>query len=99
MPDAEHEHVPEFYVDGFRLSVTPYSVAFTFSLNPPHPDPSRPPVPAPVCVLRMSLEHAKSTAMLLRKQLRDYERQSGKINLPPGLYTQLGVAEEDWGLS
>ena len=46
----------------------------------------------------MSLEHAKVVAMLLRKQLKQYERENGTIPLPPGLYTSLGVAQEDWGL-
>jgi hypothetical protein len=45
----------------------------------------------------MSLEHAKVLAMLLRAQLKDYERENGEIPLPPSLYTSLGIAREDWG--
>ena len=35
--------------------------------------------------------------MLLRQQLRGFEGEAGiKIALPPEIYTQLGIAEEDW---
>ncbi len=47
----------------------------------------------------MSPEHAKIVAMILIRQIRDYERNSGiKIAIPSQVYTQLGIAEEDWGV-
>lgn len=98
MAEGNAVSVPDLYVDGLRITVTPYGVVTTYSLNEPHPEQSRPPVTTPQCIIRMSLEHAKTLAMILRKQLKDYERANGKIPLPPGLYTNLGVAEEDWGL-
>ena len=45
----------------------------------------------------MSLEHAKVVAMVLKRQLKEYERSTGtSIQLPADVYTGLGVAEEDW---
>ena len=93
MPDE----VPDLYVDSFRITITPYGVNLTFARSEPHPAPAAARQEAPQAVLRMSLEHAKSIAMLMRKQLKAYERENGEINLPPGLYTNLGVAREDWG--
>ena len=47
--------------------------------------------------LRMSLEHAKIVAMLLRRQLKGYEETSGTtIQIPYNVYTSIGVADEDW---
>jgi hypothetical protein len=96
---SEHDAqpVPEFYVDAVQLSTGVYGVALTFGLNPPHPTGPHGGVPKDLCVLRMSLEHAKVLAMLLRAQLKDYERENGEIPLPPSLYTSLGIAREDWG--
>ena len=95
---AEGSPIPEIYTDSFRLTVGVYGVAFTFGVNPPHPEPSKPQVAEELAVVRMSLENAKVLAMLLRKNLKSYEHsQNLEIPLPPGLYTQLGIAHEDWG--
>lgn len=93
------EEPPDFYVDGFRVTVTPYGVNLTFSRSVPHPTPAGREAGEPQVILRMSLEHAKTVSMLLRKQLKTYEAENGEINLPPGLYTGLGIAREDWGFT
>ena len=97
---ADAESVPDVYVDNFRVTVGVFGVNMTFSLSEPHPTQGGVPRAGEEKVrLRMSLEHAKTVAMLLRKQLKNYEDGSGvKIQLPAGVYTTLGVAEEDWGL-
>ena len=88
----------EIYTDAFRFTVQPYGVNFTFGLNKPHPDAGKPPDADDTLVLRMSLENAKILAMLLRRNLKGYERTNSiEIALPPQIYTQLGVAREDWG--
>jgi hypothetical protein len=92
------DDVPDLYVDSFRVTVGTYGVNLTFALGPPHTDPGEQAIATPRVVLRMSLEHAKAVAMLLRKQLRTYERDNGEINLPPQVYTGLGYAREDWGI-
>ena len=95
---AEEIPVPEIYTDSFRLTIGVYGVAFTLGVNPPHPEPSKPTVAKELAVIRMSLENAKVLAMLLRQNLKGYEHaQNLEIPLPPGLYTQLGIAQEDWG--
>ncbi len=70
----------------------------TFSLQPPHPDPAHRMLPEPLCTIRMSLEHTKLVAMMLRRHLKEYERLNKlEISLPPEVYTSLGLAREDWG--
>ena len=94
---AEDGKTPEFYSDSLRFSVSPYGVAFTFGVNPPHPNPGRSPNAEEQVILRMSLEQAKVLAMLLRRQLKTFEGDNDiEIPLPPGVYTQLGIAREDW---
>ena len=97
MADDTNE-VPDFYVDNMRVTTGVFGVNFTFGLNEPHPASGGVARQADEKVrLRMSLEHAKVVAMMLRRQLKQYERESGiKIELPANVYTGLGIAEEDW---
>ncbi len=90
--------IPEYYSDSFRFSLSPYGVSFTFSLNIPHPSASKVEPGTDLFNLRMSLEQAKVMAMMLRRNLKSYEKQNDlEISLPAQLYTQLGIAREDWG--
>ncbi len=54
--------------------------------------------PIPVCNVRVSVEHAKVLAILLKRQVKQYEAQLGEnVPLHPQLYTQLGISkQEDW---
>lgn len=93
----EEKSVPEIYTDAFRLTISPYGVTFTFSMSVPHPASGKiAPAKDSMC-LRMSLEQAKVLAMMLRKNLRNYETgNSLEIALPSQLYTQLGLSKENW---
>jgi len=87
--------VPEFYADAVEINLTmPWTVALTFALR--STDAER--KPSPVARIRMSPEHAKVTAMILRRQLKRYEKESGsEISLPADVYSKLGlVSFEDW---
>jgi len=87
--------VPEYYVDSFRLSSGAFGVALTLGIRPPHPEPGRP--PKDLAIVRMSLEHAKVMAMIMRRTLKDYERGTGcPINLPAKLCNEMGLSLEDW---
>jgi hypothetical protein len=97
MPDNEMG-IPDIYVDSSRVTVGAYGVNLTFGLAEAHPSQGGVPRTAVDKVrIRMSLQHAKVMAMLLRKQLKLFEESASvDIQLPPGLYTGLGIAEEDW---
>lgn len=91
MPD-----VAEFYVDQFRMNVNPYGAAITFGLASPNPTTGQSQVQDTV-ILRMSLEHMKVMAMILRKNLKGYEEQlQAPINLPRSILNQMGLSNEDW---
>ncbi|HLA81081.1 MAG TPA: DUF3467 domain-containing protein [Thermoleophilia bacterium] len=96
-PSAE-ESAPEFYADQFLVTTGVYTVTFSFAVNPPHPTPGRPPQPQTQCVVRMSPPHAKVMAMLLRRQIKQYEEKSGtEILIPLEVLNDLGLSPEDWG--
>jgi hypothetical protein len=56
------------YSDSIQLTTGPYGIAIVFGLSPSRPNPQS--VPAEVGTIRMSLEHAKVMAMLMRRQLK-----------------------------
>lgn len=50
-----------------------------------------------VCVVRLSHEAAKALAIMLRRQLKNYERDTDTtIALPTKVMSDLGLALEDW---
>ncbi len=85
------------YSDGVQISVSPFTVGLFFTVAPA----AQPGTQAPIKVsaVRMSLEHAKVLAIILRKQLKQYEEQQlgQPISLPHQVYQQLGISRaEDW---
>jgi len=95
MPETEMP--PDVYADQFLVTTTIWGVAMSFSKLPPHPSPGQAPQPMVQAVVRTSLQHAKVMAMLMRKQLKQWERdQAIEIQLPHDVYNQLGISPEDW---
>jgi hypothetical protein len=97
MPE-EAKEIPDIYVDQMRVTTGVYSVNITFGLGEPHPTQGGIARSVDEKVrLRMSLQHAKIMTMILRRQIKQYERESGtEIQIPANVYTGLGVAQEDW---
>lgn len=99
MAEEKHEETvetpPDIYCDGTAMAMTPYDVMIHLLRRPSDPDKQAQPVK--VGTLRMSMEHAKTFAIMLRKNLKGYEDQAGKIPLHPNLMKELGISkEEDW---
>mgnify|MGYP001558683963 CR=1 FL=1 len=89
--------IREFYADHMRLSVGSYGVSLTFGLSEAHPAQGGLDAPAEEQArVRVSLEMAKMIAMMLRHQLKSHERNGGRIAIPSSVFTQIGIAEEDW---
>ena len=88
------EEIPEFYSDAIDITLTmPWTVTITYSLRSTEEGRD----PKPISRIRMSPEHAKVTAMILRRSLKKYEEASkSSINLPEELYSQLELSPEDW---
>jgi len=87
---------PNVYSDGVGIGVSPFTVQLAFTMAPPGQAGTMAPVS--VATVRMSLEHAKVLAMLLKRQLKAFEEAMGTpIQLHPQIYTQLGISrQEEW---
>ena len=86
--------VPEYYRDAINIQLAmPWTVALTFAVRSLDADAK----PEPKAIIRMSPEHAKVTAMSLRKNITKYEQDpKTAINLPGDLYKRLGLDSLDW---
>ncbi len=88
----------DVYSDQMQLNVGPIGAALIFSLT--STGPVAPGVPAPtekVAVVRISLEHLKMIAYFSRRQVLEYERQTGvRIPIPRDMLNQLRIGPEDW---
>ena len=78
------------------LGLSPYTAILSLTKQPAGRDATVPPIK--VANVRMSLEHAKVMSIVLRKQIKAFEEQTGyEIQLPQALYQQLGISkQEDW---
>jgi hypothetical protein len=91
------EPIPEFYIDQFRVTVGPFGGAMTFGLSDPHPSPGQIQPPQDTVRIRMSLEHMKVMAMLMKRQVKAYEEQTASpVNIPRQVYNNMGLSQEDW---
>ena len=98
------EAVPEVYSDLFRITMSPYTVLLQFGVKSPPPrqqpgaqeeTPSQ--EDQTVVVIRMSPEHAKVMAIVLRRHIQNYEQQTGiTIDVPAGVLQNLKIPPEDW---
>ncbi len=88
--------VPEVYADGAQFAISPFTVILVFTVQPAGQPGTV--APAKVAHVRMSPEHAKVMAILLRKQLKNFEEQLGDpIPIHPQLAQQLGISrQDDW---
>jgi hypothetical protein len=88
---------PDVYTDGLSLNIGPFGCVLNFGLSPAIAPAGAGAMPQPVATVRMSLEHLKIMAFLIRRQLRDYERQTGvQVPVPQDVLNQLRIGREDW---
>ena len=84
--------VPEFYADAFRITVSPYTAYLQFSVGDPPSSGFR-----PVAALRMSPEHAKVMAIILKRIIRETEREAGyEIALHPTIVKENHLDLDEW---
>ena len=98
MGNSDVSDYPDFYFDGAQVTVTLFGVNMTFTLSTPHPKDQSDAVRVKTqAITRTSLEHAKIFAMLLKKQLKQYEFATKiDIRLPDEVYQGLGLDSNDW---
>jgi hypothetical protein len=90
--------VPDLYTDQVSFAQTPFGIALTFSLSPSNPSPIGQTPAETKVVVRMSLEHAKVMAMVLRKTLKQYELEhlGDPINVPKKVLDASNLDPSDW---
>lgn len=88
--------VPELYCDGAQVGLSPFTAIISLTMQPAGQTGTMPPIK--VANVRMSLEHAKIMAIILRRQIKAFESQFGiEIQVPNAIFQQLGLSrQEDW---
>jgi hypothetical protein len=86
------------FIDQFTIGAGPYGVAMNFKKSSPKPvAPGSVPPTEEIGTIRMSLEHLKIMAFVLKRQVNDIESQLGiEIPLPMMVMHALQIAPEDW---
>lgn len=83
----------EHFSDVFWSHVNPWSCAITFGLRMTKPDEKD----RPTIRIRMPLQQAKALAVILLRNIREYEQKTGAdIDLPKQVLEALDIAVEDW---
>lgn len=97
--------VPDVYADQFTLALTSWggaSLAFSSSpgqLTPEILERAKEGLPLDLelrAIIRMPIAHAKAMAMLLRQQLKAYEKANGQIVIQKDTLKQLGLTNAAW---
>jgi hypothetical protein len=87
----------DIYSDSLIVSMNAWGAAVSFQLNEAHPAPPNPGQPVRLGTVRMSNEHLKIMAFILRRHIMLQEGGTGvKYNVPTAVLSQIGVALEDW---
>jgi|WetSurMetagenome_2_1015567.scaffolds.fasta_scaffold450311_1 hypothetical protein len=88
----------DVYTDQFNLNINPYGATLNFSISSATlPAPGTAPQSERVATVRMSHEHMKVMAFILRNQILQYEQQTGvNIQIPIEVLNGLRISREDW---
>lgn len=81
--------LPDLYADGVTVQAGYAGFALVFSKSS-----SNSAIPEPVGTVRMSPQQAFVMTQLLRKILKSYEGDIGKINIPEELFDTLEIEKE-----
>ncbi len=86
------------YIDQFGIGVGAYGVALNFKKTSPKPvAPGNIPPADDIGTIRMSLEHFKIMAFLIKRSVDEVEGQLGiEIPFPVQILNALKIAPEDW---
>ena len=88
----------DVYSDQFQISIGPWGCALNFSESHALPPaPGNVPQAKHVATVRMSTEHLKVMAFLIRRQIIEVEKQTGvRVEIPMQVLNGLGIGMEDW---
>lgn len=85
------------YSDQFMMTTTSWGANLSFLVSTPHPEQAKPIPPERVATIRMSNEHLKVMAMVLVRQIKKMESDTGiKVDVDSRVLNSLNIAREDW---
>lgn len=88
-PPVIEEDVPNVYANSVGMTMGVYDFILQFGQVTDPKDG-----PRINAVVQMSPQHAKVFGMVLLKNLKKYEKDIGKINLPSAMIKELGIENE-----
>jgi len=87
------EVLPEYYGDIYYVRTNQWGVAITFAVSSPKEGVED----RDVCIVRLSHEAAKVLAMLIRKQLKTYEKDNHTlVTIHSETMKSLDLSSGDW---
>ena len=87
------EVLPEYYGDIYYVRTNQWGIAITFAVSSPKEGVED----RDVCIVRLSHEAAKVLAMLIRKQLKTYEKDNDTVvAIPSETMKSLDLSSGDW---
>ncbi len=85
------------YCDSFKITAGPNGAALSFYKGEAHPDPNSMKPPVRVGTVRTSVEHLKTMAFIMRRQILIVEKEIGySVQVPRQIQNALKIAPEDW---
>ena len=92
-PKNDFSEAREEFSDVFEIHINPFSAAITFGHRATRPEDDD----HYTTRMRMPLQQAKALAVMLLRQIRQYERQMKvEIELHQVMLDGLGIAADDW---
>ena len=88
----------DLYCDQFQMITSPFGATLSFLISPPTPPaPGSSPRTERLATIRMSLEHLKTMAFVIRNQVLNHEQQTGTtIQIPVQILNSMKIPPEDW---
>jgi len=87
----------DVYSDQFMVTTTAFGANLSFYVNTPHPEQTKPVAAEKLATIRMSIEHLKVMTMIIVKQVKKMESDTGiKIALDKRVLNSIGIPPDDW---
>jgi hypothetical protein len=86
------------YADQFQVVLGPFGCTLNFLVTDATPaSPGSVPQPTRIASIRMSMEHLKSIAFLVARQVKQVERTTGvRAEVSIQILNQMQISPEDW---
>ena len=92
-PEDNYSEMTDDFSDVFQLHINPWSAVITFGRRATKPTEDN----RYTVRMRMPLQQAKALAVMLLRNIRSYEQETGAdIDLPDEVLKVLKIAPEDW---